>query len=165
MFSLSMHDFIFCENSVFFFMSKVVSIVTQVLLSITSRFRYSIDQNMKHDITNVVMCFSFAPDYRIVHKVGKGSSTIEIKSVDGRRFYSPYLIRYVKIQSPREFMEDVDKFFWKIGDFVFILQLEEKFKSKLESFVLNDISHHYYDDMVLFHCSLLDFLMDKVELF
>ena len=53
---------------------------------------------------------------------------------------------------------------------------EEKFKSKLDSFVLtgdffkkvvirNDISHHYYDDMGFFHCSLLDFLMDRVELF
>lgn len=42
---------------------------------------------------------------------------------------------------------------------------KEKFKSKLDSFVLNDISHHYYDDMGFFHCGLLDFLMDRVELF
>lgn len=53
---------------------------------------------------------------------------------------------------------------------------EEKYKSELDCFVLtgdffkkiiirNDISHHYYDDMGFFHCSLLDFLMDRVELF
>ncbi len=53
---------------------------------------------------------------------------------------------------------------------------EEKVNAELNSFALtgdffkkivirNDISHHYYDENGFFHCSLLDFLMDRVELF
>ncbi len=53
---------------------------------------------------------------------------------------------------------------------------EEKVNVELNSFALtgdffkkivirNDISHHYYDENGFFHCSLLDFLMDRVELF
>ena len=53
---------------------------------------------------------------------------------------------------------------------------DDKAKTELDSFVLtgdffkkviirNDIPHHYYDDNGFFHCSLLDFLMDRVELF
>lgn len=53
---------------------------------------------------------------------------------------------------------------------------EEKINSELNSFKLtgdffkkivirNDIPHHYYDENGFLHCSLLDFLMDEVELF
>ena len=53
---------------------------------------------------------------------------------------------------------------------------DDKARTELDSFVLtgdffkkviirNDITHHYYDDNGFFHCSLLDFLMDRVELF
>lgn len=56
------------------------------------------------------------------------------------------------------------------------LSKEEKKSSELDSFVLtgdfykkiivrNDIPHHFYDDNGILHCSLLDFLMDRVELF
>lgn len=53
---------------------------------------------------------------------------------------------------------------------------EEKLTAELDSFVLtgdfykkviirNDIPHHFYDENGFLHCSLLDFLMDRVELF
>lgn len=53
---------------------------------------------------------------------------------------------------------------------------EDKTVSELDSFLLtgdfykkviirDDIPHHYYDDKGFFHCSLLDFLMNRVELF
>ena len=53
---------------------------------------------------------------------------------------------------------------------------EEKISAELDSFVLtgdfykkvvirDDIPHHFYDDKGFLHCSLLDFLMDRVELF
>lgn len=53
---------------------------------------------------------------------------------------------------------------------------EEKIASELDSFVLtkdfykkvairNDIPHHFYDEKGFLHCSLLDFLMDRVNLF
>lgn len=53
---------------------------------------------------------------------------------------------------------------------------EEKATSELDSFVLtgdfykkivirNDIPHHFYDENGFLHCSLLDFLMNRVELF
>lgn len=53
---------------------------------------------------------------------------------------------------------------------------DDKARTELDSFVLtgdffkkviirNDIPHHYYDDNGFFHCSLLDFLMERVELF
>ncbi len=53
---------------------------------------------------------------------------------------------------------------------------EEKANAELDSFTLtgdffkkiiirNDIPHHYYDENGFLHCNLLDFLMDRVELF
>ncbi len=56
------------------------------------------------------------------------------------------------------------------------MSTEDKANTELDSLVLtgdffkkiiirNDIPHHYYDDNGFFHCSLLDFLMDRVELF
>jgi len=53
---------------------------------------------------------------------------------------------------------------------------EEKTSSELDSFILtgdfykkivirDDIPHHFYDDKGFLHCSLLDFLMNRVELF
>lgn len=53
---------------------------------------------------------------------------------------------------------------------------EDKASSELDSFVLtgdfykkivirDDIPHHFYDDNGFLHCSLLDFLMNRVELF
>ena len=53
---------------------------------------------------------------------------------------------------------------------------EEKAIAELDSFVLtgdfykkivirDDIPHHFYDDNGFLHCSLLDFLMDRVDLF
>ena len=53
---------------------------------------------------------------------------------------------------------------------------EEKIASELDSFVLtgdfykkivirDDIPHHFYDDKGFLHCNLLDFLMNRVELF
>ena len=31
--------------------------------------------------------------------------------------------------------------------------------------IRDDIPHHFYDDKGFLHCSLLDFLMDRIELF
>ncbi len=53
---------------------------------------------------------------------------------------------------------------------------EEKIITELDSFVLtgdfykkvvirDDIPHHFYDDKGFLHCSLLDFLMNRVDLF
>ncbi len=53
---------------------------------------------------------------------------------------------------------------------------EEKAVAELDSFtftgdfykkivIRDDIPHHYYDDKGFLHCNLLDFLMDRVELF
>lgn len=53
---------------------------------------------------------------------------------------------------------------------------EDKVNAELRSFTLtgdffkkivirNDISHHFYDENGFLHCSLVDFLMDRVELF
>lgn len=58
----------------------------------------------------------------------------------------------------------------------FEMNEEEKASAELDSFVLtgdfykkivirNDIPHHFYDEKGFFHCSLLDFLMGRVELF
>ncbi len=58
----------------------------------------------------------------------------------------------------------------------FEMKEESKINSELDSFTLtgdffkkiiirNDIPHNYYDNNGFFHCNLLDFLMDRVELF
>jgi len=58
----------------------------------------------------------------------------------------------------------------------YVMSKEEKTNADLDSFVLtgdfykkivirDDIPHHFYDDKGFLHCSLLDFLMNRVELF
>ena len=57
-----------------------------------------------------------------------------------------------------------------------IMEDDEKIKAELDSFrltndffkkiiVRNDISHNYYDDNGFYHCNLVDFLLNKVDLF
>ena len=58
----------------------------------------------------------------------------------------------------------------------YAMSKEEKAAAELDSFALtgdfykkivirDDIPHHFYDDKGFLHCSLLDFLLDRVELF
>ena len=58
----------------------------------------------------------------------------------------------------------------------YVMSNEEKTSAELDSFVLtgdfykkiiirNDIPHHFYDERGFLHCNLLDFLMNRVELF
>jgi len=58
----------------------------------------------------------------------------------------------------------------------FKIESEDKNSSELDSFTLtgdfyrkiiirNDIPHHFYDDNGFLHCNLLDFLMERIDLF
>jgi hypothetical protein len=130
LFSLSLHKFIFAEKPIFLFVKKVIAVIIQILFSSTYRFTCHIKQDPNQDLKYLIMGFSYAPGFRILHKIIRGNTKLEVIGLDGNVFYSPYFIHYVKVQSPIELMDDIDKCFKKLGDFVFILQLEYLFKEK-----------------------------------
>lgn len=66
--------------------------------------------------------------------------------------------RRIYIQSAYEMSKD-EKVDAELGSFV----LTGDFYKKIV--IRDDIPHHYYDDKGFLHCNLLDFLMDRVELF
>ena len=68
------------------------------------------------------------------------------------------LDRRIYIQSAYEMSKD-DKVDVELGSFA----LSGDFYKKIV--IRDDIPHHYYDDKGFLHCNLLDFLMDRVELF
>ena len=115
--------------------------------------QYDLGHIMENIIYNELVRRGYKVDVGVVYDRRDGKNCQ--KEID---FVVNDLDRKIYIQSTYEMIED------------------EKVTNELDSFTLtkdyykkivirNDIPHHFYDDKGFLHCSLLDFLMDRVELF
>lgn len=115
--------------------------------------QYDPGHMMENIIYNELVRRGYHVDVGVVYDRSNGKNLQ--KEID---FIVNDMDRRIYIQSAYEMSKD-DKSNSELGSFA----LTGDFYKKI--MIRNDIPHHFYDDNGFLHCNLLDFLMDRVELF